>query len=73
MEKVMSEKINGVFVTLDHDIKDEQAEWLLNAIRMIRGVIDVTPNVVDHGEAYVAEVRVRSELSTKLFEVLRKN
>ncbi len=68
----MSEKINGVFVTLEHDLKDEQAEYLLNAIRMIKGVIKVEPNRVDHGEAYVAEVRVRSELSTKLFEVLRE-
>jgi hypothetical protein len=68
----MSEKINGVFVTLEHDLRDEQADYLLNAIRMIKGVIKVAPNVVDHGEAYVAEVRVRSELSSKLFAVLNE-
>ena len=69
----MSDKINGVFVTLEHNLRDEPEEYLLNAIRMIKGVIDVTPNVVDNCADHVAEVRVRSELQAKLFEVLRKN
>ena len=69
----MSDKINVVFVTLEHNLRDEPEEYLLNAIRMIKGVIDVTPNVVDNCADHVAEVRVRSELQAKLFEVLRKN
>ena len=69
----MTDRINGVFVTLEHNLRDEPEEYLLNAIRMIKGVIDVTPNVVDNCADHVADVRVRGELQAKLFEVLRKN
>jgi len=67
----MTDRINGVFVTLETDIRIDDAEYLLNAIRMIRGVIDVTPNV-SHPESHMAKVTAKMELEKKILKVLRE-
>jgi hypothetical protein len=56
-------------VVLDRDIRDD-AECILNAIRMIKGVCSVTGNVADM-ESHIAEQRVRHEFEQKLMSVLR--
>ncbi len=68
----MTDRINGVFVTLDRDIRIDDAEHLLNAIRMIKGVIDVTPNVTDFND-HMAKTTARIDLENKLLKVLRES
>jgi len=67
----MTDRINGVFVTLDKDIRIDDAEHLLNAIRMVKGVADVSPNISDPN-VHVARVTAKIEITNKLFEVLRE-
>lgn len=65
----MSDRYNAIIVVLEKDIRSDDAESTLAAIRMIRGVSSVTGNIVDLG-SHIAEQRARSDLSKRLFEVI---
>lgn len=64
----MTDRYNAVVVVFDRDIREDDAEAIINAIRMIKGVITVTPNVADI-DGHVAAMRVKRELSEKLLAV----
>ena len=65
----MTDRYASVLVTLEHDMREDDAEQLLAAIRMLRGVLDVTPAVSD-SHLWVAENRARQRLIQQLWEVL---
>lgn len=65
----MTDRINSITVVLEKDIRVDDAEAILNAIRQLRGVIAVSGNVTN-GSEYVIESRVRRELSEALWSVL---
>jgi hypothetical protein len=52
-------------VTLDRDIREDDAESTLAAIRQIRGVINVSPAVADV-QAHMAYARARDEVAVRL-------
>ena len=63
----MSDKIKGITVAFTQDFKHEDAENIIDAILMIKGVEDVTTiptNVSD----YIARQQVKNELREKIFE-----
>ncbi len=65
----MSERVNALTIVLENDVGEEQIEPLISALKQLRGVISVEPHVA-RMEDHIALVRVRQELSKKLFEVL---
>lgn len=65
----MTDRYNALVVILDHDIRSDDAEAVINAIKQIRGVLNVKPNVADI-ESSIATERVMAELTKKLWEVL---
>lgn len=65
----MTDRFDGLTVVLTKDIREEVAEPIINAIKMLKGVLSVTPHVVDE-TTYIAEERVRHEFSEKLWAVL---
>jgi hypothetical protein len=67
----MSDRYNCLTVVLEKDLKDEDAEPLIEAIKQFRGVLSVTPNVSDF-PAHMAEERARNELREKLWRVLNE-
>ncbi len=66
----MTDRIYAISVALEHDIRDDDIEPLLNAIRMLRGVAAVKTHVSDL-EAWNARVQARQELVKKLYDALR--
>lgn len=65
----MTERYHSLTVVLDSDMRADEAEPLMMAIRLLTGVLSVEGNVADPSH-YVAETRVRFDLREKLFEVL---
>lgn len=65
----MTDRINAVTVVLEADLRIDDAQDLLNAIRQLRGVASVEPNVSSI-EDHVAQERAKRELGAKLWEVL---
>jgi hypothetical protein len=65
----MSDRYNYLTVFLEKDLKDEEAQPLMEAIKRFRGVLDVKPSVSDVNDV-LAETRVRNELTQKLWHIL---
>ncbi len=65
----MTDRYYALTVVLEKDIRDDDAEPILNAIKMIKGVQDVQPHISDPG-TWVAQERARRELGEKLWYVL---
>jgi hypothetical protein len=65
----MTDRVGSFLVTLEGDIRVDDAEATLNAIRMIRRVISVEP-LISNIEQQVAEGRVRRELGDKILKAI---
>ena len=65
----MTTRLKGLTVALTHDIREDDAQSIIDAIGMIKGVLDVQPIEVN-GHEWVIETRIQSELRKKLFEAL---
>lgn len=65
----MTDRIHSLTVVLENDIRIDDAESLISAIKQLRLVIAVEPNVSDPSSV-MATVRARDELSKKLWDVL---
>lgn len=65
----MTDRFNSLTVVLENDIRADDAEVIISAIRQIRGVLSVSGNVSDVS-AHIAQERARHELGSRLWEVL---
>lgn len=66
----MTDRYNAITVHLATDIRDDDAEAILTAIRMVKGVAKVEPLVADVSAA-IGEERARRQLVDQLWEVLK--
>lgn len=65
----MTDRFHSFTVVLDKDVREDDAEDTINAIKQIRGVLSVEGNVADI-DSHVAEERVHRELGKKLMAVI---
>lgn len=61
----MSDRIKALTISLDQDYRDDDVAAIINAIKMVRGVADVSP-ILATSDDYLARTRVRLELSAAL-------
>ena len=64
----MSDYYKGCWVAFDEDIKDEQAECLLNAIRYLKHVHAVEPAIVN-AEDWMAREHVKSAVRKSILKL----
>lgn len=67
----MTDRLHGVVVTFEKDMRTDDAELLISAIRMLKNVIDVQPMVADYNTRALRE-RVRFEFRQKLYAALKE-
>lgn len=65
----MTDRINSFTVVLDHDIRDDDLDPILNAVRCLRHVLSVTPHVTKITD-HVAAERIRREYRHQLLEAI---
>lgn len=65
----MSDRTVSLTVVLDKDYRVDDIDSILNAIRMVKGVINVDANVAD-SDTYIAYTRARYDLSDRLWKAL---
>jgi len=65
----MTAKINMIFVLLEKDIREDQIDPLMHAIKMVKGVLDVEKHIANPQD-WLAETRAKNELGQKLLEVI---
>lgn len=66
----MTERYHSLTVVLKKDMREDDAKSLIDAIRQLRGVLEVSGVVADISLSAVAEARIRHELGQKLIDVL---
>lgn len=65
----MTDRFHSLTVVLEQDIRSDDAENLMQAIKMMKSVINVRGNVSDP-ESYMAEERARYNLGRKLLGIV---
>jgi len=65
-EENMTDKYKGLVVTLDKDYRDDDAESIITAIKMIKGVLEVVPAVANHADDCIIRERVAKELEREI-------
>lgn len=65
----MTDRLNGVWVAFEGNIRVDDAEPIIQAIKQIRGVVAVEPHVAD-SSSWIADERARSELGQKLLKII---
>ena len=65
----MTDRLKGCTVLFNQDVRTDDAEALLNAIQMLKGVQAVNPNVLTDSD-WMARERVRGEFVKDLWQVL---
>lgn len=65
----MTDRLKGVWVAFERDIRDDDAEAIIKAIRMIRHVAAVKGNIADSND-WINRMQIRTELGEKLWAVL---
>lgn len=66
----MTERYNALTVILENDIREDDAQALVAAIRQLRGVLNVTGEVCDSLASVIARERARRDLGDKLWRVI---
>lgn len=65
----MTDTYYALTVILERDIRSDDAQQIIDAIRMIKFVLDVKGNV-SSPETYMAQARERREIGERLFKIL---
>lgn len=68
----MTDRLKGLTVTFEDDIRADDAEQIIEAIQMIKGVLDVTPTVRT-GEDHMNRERIRHEMRERLYDALNED
>lgn len=65
----MTDRHKGYVVTLENDIREDDAAEIVKLIGMVKGVIAVQP-IVNDISTMIAEERAREEIRNQLFDLL---
>lgn len=67
----MTDRIKGFWVALDQDIREDDVEEIVNAVRCVRHVAAVEVSVTDPQD-WMARQRVRSEVAKGLYDAMTR-
>lgn len=67
----MTDRVSAFIVTLAKDRRDDEIEHILNALRMVSGVLKVEP-LVSTWESHMAESRAKSDLGQRVLDAVRR-
>lgn len=65
----MTDRYSHITVVFEKDIREDDAEPILNAIRLLKGVIAVTPNV-DNIAVYAGEQRALHKIRSQIQDIV---
>ena len=71
MMSAMTDRYAGFVVTLEENIREDAAEEILTALRMVKGVLSVEP-VTDTFEVQMGKSRALSEFRSALLDLYRE-
>jgi hypothetical protein len=66
----MTDRVKGFIVTLAEDVRIDDIEPTMQAISMIKGVVDVQPSIVDSND-HINRMQVLSKIREKFINFLQ--
>jgi len=66
----MTDRYHSLTVVLDRDIRTDDAETTINAIKMIKNVLSVK-GIVSNVDSNMAYSRAKHELTSKIWDILK--
>ena len=67
----MTDRFHSLTVALTHDLRDDDAQALIDAISLLRGVLAVSGNVRT-ADSFVAQSRAKREMEQRLWGVIKE-
>lgn len=67
----MTDPLKGATVVFDRDIREDDAEAVLMALRMVKDVMAVNPSM-SSADDWMNQARVKNEVRDKLYTALRE-
>jgi len=67
----MTTRLKGVTVAFESDIHEDDAEWIINAIRMIKGVAGVA-EIESSDDDYINREQIRREIRRKIYALAKE-
>ena len=64
----MTDRLKGVHVAFEKNIREDDAETIINAIRMIKGVADVKTSIANPDD-WMNREQVKREIKSKLLDL----
>ena len=68
----MTDRFHSLTVVLERDMREDDAEALIDAIRMFRGVIGVDGNVTCI-DSHIAEKRAKYEMTRRIYDAINNS
>lgn len=68
----MTDRHSGYLVALENDLREDDAEGILNALRMVKGVVSVQPVTATGWETRIGEERRDHLWREKLGQAIRE-
>jgi hypothetical protein len=69
---MMTDRIKGFWVALDHDIREDDIQYLKNAILQFRSVLAVECKISSFDD-YVAYHRIKDEIFKEIIDIFKRN
>lgn len=67
----MTDRYAGYVVTLDQDMREDDAQHTIIALQQIKGVLEVTP-LVATPEIHLAGARARNQILGKIIDAVKE-
>ena len=67
---MMTNKFHSITVVLENDIREDEAQKIIDAIYQLRGVIKVSGNVADLLD-FIGTSRAKHDLAIKMLSILK--
>ena len=67
----MTDRLKGLTVAFESDIRDDDAQCIIDAILMIKGVANVTTSI-SNSEDYMNRQQVKREVVDKLYKLAKE-
>jgi len=67
----MTDRYKGFLVTLDKEIRSDDSEQIITALKMVRGVHSVQPYVMNMQD-HMSYVKAEKDVGFKIIEFVRK-
>lgn len=65
----MTQRVKGLLVSLEHDIREDEIKYIINAIGMVKGVQSVTINTVNQDD-WLNRARIKNQIESKIYQAI---